>query len=226
MHILTWMAHRIQSIAYSPPQTVHRKQSTAKQQAGNCHPHESEITKRACAVYPSNPQSYWLKRFLSRLPTCLELRVRVLLKWRIFPKSKNVCSILRARFRAWGTAMFARWRQCSLRISSMKCEQAPRSLTMSELAKNLKCRMRELNMTQKELGQRVRLSPSMIWRLLTGKVTETRHIVKLATVLECDPTWLQYGEGLTTSRRGCREAAARYSRQRWGCSPLKKGGNC
>ncbi len=70
---------------------------------------------------------------------------------------------------------------------------------MSELAKNLKCRMRELNMTQKELGQRVRLSPSMIWRLLTGKVTETRHIVKLAIVLECDPTWLQYGEGLPTS---------------------------
>ena len=96
---------------------------------------------------------------------------------------------------------------------------------MSELANNLKCRMRELNMTQKELGQRVRLSPSMIWRLLTGKVTETRHIVKLATVLECDPTWLQYGEGLTTFEKDA-ERRRGYSRQRWGCSPLKKGGNC
>ena len=94
---------------------------------------------------------------------------------------------------------------------------------MSELAKNLKCRMRELNMTQKELGQRVRLSPSMIWRLLTGKVTETRHIVKLAIVLECDPTWLQYGEGLPTSRRACRDGAGGYSRQRWGYGPLKSG---
>ena len=93
---------------------------------------------------------------------------------------------------------------------------------MSELAKNLKCRMRELNMTQKELGQRVRLSPSMIWRLLTGKVTETRHIVKLATVLECDPTWLQYGEGLPTSRRGCRDGGGEVLETKMGLRPAQE----
>ena len=92
---------------------------------------------------------------------------------------------------------------------------------MSELANNLKCRMRELNMTQKELGQRVRLSPSMIWRLLTGKVTETRHIVKLAIVLECDPTWLQYGEGLTTFEKDA-ERRRRVLETKMGLQPSKK----
>ena len=48
---------------------------------------------------------------------------------------------------------------------------------MTELTRNIKRRLRDHNMTQKDLGNKVGLSQPMIHRLFAGKVKKTRHTV-------------------------------------------------
>lgn len=66
---------------------------------------------------------------------------------------------------------------------------------MNTLAKNLKRRMRDLGITQKELAEKVDISQVMVHKLTSGKTESTSKIVELSLALECDPSWLQSGKG-------------------------------
>ena len=56
---------------------------------------------------------------------------------------------------------------------------------MNNLSKNVKSRMRDLGLTQKELAEKVGTTQVTIHRIITGKVTKTARLVELAKALEC-----------------------------------------
>lgn len=57
--------------------------------------------------------------------------------------------------------------------------------------------MSDLEMTQDELSQKTKLSQVMIHKLLKG--SKTKKILSLAKALQCDPDWLESGEGDNSS---------------------------
>ena len=65
---------------------------------------------------------------------------------------------------------------------------------MTNLADNIRERMYELKLTQKQLAEKVGISQVMVHKLLSGKVLSTGRVVDIARVLECDPYWLVHGE--------------------------------
>jgi phage repressor protein C with HTH and peptisase S24 domain len=65
---------------------------------------------------------------------------------------------------------------------------------MNNLSANIRSRLRDLGMTQKELAERVSVSTVMVHKLLSGKSSSTSKILDFARVLECDPDWLLSGE--------------------------------
>lgn len=56
---------------------------------------------------------------------------------------------------------------------------------MNNLSKNVKSRMRDLGLTQKELAEKVGTTQVTIHRIITGKVSKTARLVELANALEC-----------------------------------------
>lgn len=79
---------------------------------------------------------------------------------------------------------------------------------MPNLSRNIRERMRELRLSQKELAQRAGLSQVTIHKLVTGKSNATTKILDLARALGVDPDWLLNSppgtppakEGITTER--------------------------
>ena len=67
---------------------------------------------------------------------------------------------------------------------------------MENLSKNIKSRMDELGLTQKQLADMVGTTQVSIHRIISGKVLKTAKIIDIAKALRCDPDWLQNGKGL------------------------------
>jgi len=62
---------------------------------------------------------------------------------------------------------------------------------MNNLSANIRSRLRDFGMTQKELAERVSVSTVMVHKLLSGKSSSTSTNLDFASVLECDPNWLK-----------------------------------
>ena len=65
----------------------------------------------------------------------------------------------------------------------------------TQLAENIRKRMREMKLTQIQLAEKAGVSQVTIHKLLTGKITNSSRIIDLAKALETRPEWLQYGVG-------------------------------
>lgn len=62
------------------------------------------------------------------------------------------------------------------------------------LSKNIKLRMNELKLTQKELAERAGITQVTVHKLITGKIIRTSRLVELAKALECSLEWLTGNE--------------------------------
>jgi phage repressor protein C with HTH and peptisase S24 domain len=65
---------------------------------------------------------------------------------------------------------------------------------MANLAYRLVQRMRDLDLTQEELADRVGVSQTTISKLITGKTERSRYIHDIAEVLQCSAAWLIFGK--------------------------------
>jgi len=65
---------------------------------------------------------------------------------------------------------------------------------MNNLSVNIRARLRDLGMTQKELAERAGVSTVMVHKLLSGKALSTSKILDFARVLECEAQWLLSGK--------------------------------
>ncbi|TBR42199.1 helix-turn-helix domain-containing protein [Marinomonas agarivorans] len=65
----------------------------------------------------------------------------------------------------------------------------------TQLAINIRKRMREMKLTQLQLAQIAGVSQVTIHKLINGKIINSSRIVDLAKALETRPEWLQYGVG-------------------------------
>ena len=65
---------------------------------------------------------------------------------------------------------------------------------MTNLAINIRAKLKDLGMTQRELGEQANISQVMIYKLLSGKSSSTSKILDIARALKCDPDWLLNGE--------------------------------
>ena len=65
---------------------------------------------------------------------------------------------------------------------------------MTKLAVNIRAKLKDLGMTQRELSERANISTVMIHKLLSGKSNTTTKILDIAKALQCDPDWLLNGE--------------------------------
>lgn len=61
------------------------------------------------------------------------------------------------------------------------------------LAERLKMRLSEVDMSQRELADRIGMSHVAISKLITGRTETSRKLVDIAEVLGCSPEWLQKG---------------------------------
>lgn len=62
-----------------------------------------------------------------------------------------------------------------------------------ELKDRIRSRLEALQMTQKDLAEAVGISGVMVYKLVSGKVTKTSYLIKIADVLQCSPHWLESG---------------------------------
>jgi len=72
---------------------------------------------------------------------------------------------------------------------------------MNILANNIRSRMKDLGLTQKELADKAGTTQVTIHRMLSGKVLKTTKIIELAKALECSPDWLLNGKSLHIETR-------------------------
>ena len=67
---------------------------------------------------------------------------------------------------------------------------------MSNWAARIKSRMKELDMTQEMLANKMGITRGAITHYLSGRrVPPLKQFQRLATILKVDPAWLQYGAG-------------------------------
>lgn len=66
---------------------------------------------------------------------------------------------------------------------------------MNKLARNIKKRLDDLNLTQATFAEKIGVSQVSIYKLLSGKTKSTGKLIQIAKVLKCDPEWLMYGTG-------------------------------
>ena len=64
---------------------------------------------------------------------------------------------------------------------------------MTNLAVNIRAKLKDLGMTQRELSEKANISTVMIHKLLSGKSNTTAKILDIARALQCDPDWLLNG---------------------------------
>lgn len=70
---------------------------------------------------------------------------------------------------------------------------------MNTATKRIKLRMKELQLTQAELADKIGISRGAITHYLAGRrIPRHEQFLKLAEVLECNPSWLQYGNSLNS----------------------------
>lgn len=60
----------------------------------------------------------------------------------------------------------------------------------NNLPKNIKLRMNELKLTQKELADRAGITQVTVHKLISGKIFRTSRLIELANALQCSPEWL------------------------------------
>lgn len=65
---------------------------------------------------------------------------------------------------------------------------------MKTLSERLKKKRLELNMTQAELAQKVGVKQQSIQLIEAGETKRPRFLFEIAKALDCDPSWLQYGD--------------------------------
>jgi phage repressor protein C with HTH and peptisase S24 domain len=68
---------------------------------------------------------------------------------------------------------------------------------MGTLSENIAVRMKDLDLTQAELADKIQVSQVTISKLISGKSKSTTKIVELAAALQCSPEWLQTGAAIT-----------------------------
>lgn len=60
----------------------------------------------------------------------------------------------------------------------------------NNLPKNIKLRMNELKLTQKELAERAGITQVTVHKLISGKISRTSRLLELSNALQCTPEWL------------------------------------
>jgi len=78
-------------------------------------------------------------------------------------------------------------------FKEIMCKYVKNEAFMIILARNIRARLRSLEMTQKELAEKVGVSTVMVHKLLSGKSTSTSKILDFAKALQCDADWLLTG---------------------------------
>lgn len=68
------------------------------------------------------------------------------------------------------------------------------------LAERLKMRLSEVDMSQRELADRIGMSHVAISKLINGKTETSRKLVEIAEAINCSPEWLQKGIPDTVKR--------------------------
>ena len=63
-------------------------------------------------------------------------------------------------------------------------------MKINNLPQNIKLRMNELKLTQKELADRAGITQVTVHKLISGKISRTSRLLELAKALECNPEWL------------------------------------
>jgi len=70
---------------------------------------------------------------------------------------------------------------------------------MQTISQRLKQKRAELNMTQTELALKAGVKQQSIQQIEAGITKRPRKIFEIAVALQCDPVWLQYGNGVNTA---------------------------
>nr|WP_154927752.1 helix-turn-helix transcriptional regulator [Pantoea agglomerans] len=70
---------------------------------------------------------------------------------------------------------------------------------MQTISQRLKQKRAELKMTQTELALKAGVKQQSIQQIEAGITKRPRKIFEIALALQCDPVWLQYGNGVNTA---------------------------
>lgn len=62
------------------------------------------------------------------------------------------------------------------------------------LANRVKECRKTLGLTQAEVAERTGVSQQAINRIESGLISRPRYLLEISRVLECDPSWLLYGQ--------------------------------
>lgn len=66
---------------------------------------------------------------------------------------------------------------------------------MQTISDRLKQKRSELNLTQSELAFKAGVKQQSIQQIEAGVTQRPRFLFEIANALQCDPAWLQYGNG-------------------------------
>lgn len=61
------------------------------------------------------------------------------------------------------------------------------------LAKRIQMRLNELDMSQRELADKIEMSQPAVHKLVSGQSSSTRKLIEIAQALHCDAEWLKTG---------------------------------
>lgn len=79
--------------------------------------------------------------------------------------------------------------------SGLKSDKRTCRLFVMDFADRLRQRRKLLKLTQVQLAEKAGMTQQLIQQLETRKVLTTGRIIALAGALECNPKWLETGEG-------------------------------
>lgn len=99
-----------------------------------------------------------------------------------------------------------------------KLDKSRTGYDMNSWTGRLKSKMKELGLTQEELAKKLGVTRSAVAHYVQGtRQPPLKQIVKLATVLKVDPSWLQFGktQEITPAKSSTRKAANRIPILEW-----------
>jgi transcriptional regulator with XRE-family HTH domain len=64
---------------------------------------------------------------------------------------------------------------------------------METISERLKQKRSELNLTQAELAEKAGIKQQSIQQIESGATKRPRFLFEIASALQCDPSWLLYG---------------------------------
>ncbi|HHU4981472.1 TPA: helix-turn-helix domain-containing protein [Yersinia enterocolitica] len=68
---------------------------------------------------------------------------------------------------------------------------------METISERLKQRRSELNLTQAELAEKAGIKQQSIQQIESGATKRPRFLFEIASALQCEPSWLLYGNQTT-----------------------------